>query len=84
MQADTILQGDGASEELLASGNHHTSATLLGAEVDGLLNGFLVLGSCVGRLSPVLGNQVILVSELWYADALFNLLVLSLVPALCS
>ena len=80
VEVHTILQRDGASKECLTSGDDHAPTAFLRTEVDGLLDGFLVLGGCVGRFGPVLGDNIRLVGKLRYADALLNLPVSNLVP----
>ena len=75
-----ILQGDGASKECLTCRDDHTPTAFLRAEVNGLLNGFLVLGCGVGRFGPVLGDYIRLVGKLRYTDALLNLPVSGHVP----
>ena len=80
MQIYPTLQLNGSRQELLSSGDNHLSATFLRAQVDGLLNGLLVLSCCGIGLCAVLGDVVALLSKLRYTDALFYLSVLGLVP----
>ena len=84
MEVHAILQGDGTREKLLSGRDDHTTATLLRAEINRFLNRFLVLGSSIGHFCPVLGDYIHFIRKLRYADALFNLLVFCLIPALGS
>ena len=82
-EVDTTLQLDSGGEELLSGRHNHTSTALLGAFVNSFLNGFLILGCRMGNLGTKLGNGVLFVGKLRNADALFNLLVLLLIPSFC-
>ena len=84
MEVDAVLQGDGTGEELVTGRHNDAPAALFRTEVDGLLDGFLVLGSRIGRLGAILGDYIRLVRELRYSDALLYLLVLGFIPLLCS
>ena len=76
------LQLDGSCQKLLSCWHNHSSATLLRALVDGLLDGLLIRGCWGINLRTILGDGEGLVSKLRLADALFNLPVLLLVPTL--
>ena len=58
------------------------AATLLGALVNGLLNSFLVTGCRRIGLGAVAGNQKCFVLKMRCADALLDLPVFGIVPAL--
>ena len=82
-EVDARLQLNGCCQESLSRRNDDATAAFLRTFVDGLLNGLLVLGGCVGGFCAELGNHILLVRKLWHTDALFNLLVLLLIPAFC-
>ena len=81
-EVDAALQLDGCCQELLSGRYDNATAALLGALVNSLLNGYLVLGSRIGSLGAILGDEELFVSKLRNADALLNLLVLLLIPLL--
>ena len=64
MEVYTVLQGDGTCKELLSGRDDHASATFLRTEVDGFLDGFLVLGCRVGLFRPVLGDYILFIRKL--------------------
>ena len=82
----------GSSQKALSGRDDDASPTLLRTLVDGFLDGLLVLGSqrrslvapqvVVCRLGAILGYHVVFLSKLRHADALLNLSVFLLVPAL--
>ena len=81
-EVDTTLQLNGSRKKPLTGRHDDASATFLRAFVDGLLYRLLVLcGSIVG-LCAILGYHIRLVGKLRQTDALLNLFVLLVVPAL--
>ena len=77
------LQADGSCLEGLASWYQHSATTFLRTSVDGLLDGFLIVGCRSVWLGAIAGDVVILAADYRTLDALFYLLVFLLVP-FCS
>ena len=81
-EVHTTLQLDGSSQEPLSCRHDHSSTALLRALVDGLLDSLLILDCRRLRTGTILGDGVGFVSKLRFADTLFDLPVLLLVPTL--
>ena len=76
------LQMDGTRQEMLTSRHDDATATLLGTGVDGFLDGLLILLGSIGSFCTIFGNGEVLCGKLRHTDALLNLTVLLLIPAL--